>query len=182
MPKYERAQSLLHSFLQWISFFLCGMWKYMRSDWKANKQNNVRWGCLHHRLLPHDLFFLPKMSFVHEQVWDMQTSTLSRNKYTRSQKKVAAFDKRDTDSLIEDIQKHSTVWWSQFVTSNTYIQTLLAKVTFSSFQSEIRIAADWQKSSLGCIFSLPRHNRGECWSLLAVKDSSTKRISSFDTA
>lgn len=39
----------------------------------------------------------------------MQTSTLSRNKYTKKPEKVAAFDKRDTDSSIEDIQKHSTV-------------------------------------------------------------------------
>ena len=82
-------------------FFLCGMSKYMRSDWKTkNRENHA--GFPPHQ---HNLFVFTKMSFVHEQVSDMQTSTLSRNKYTRRKperivrRSNSFLIKRDTDNL-----------------------------------------------------------------------------------
>lgn len=52
---------------------------------QRRKKKKVRQGCLHPT--PANLSLQKCFFFVHEQVSDMQTSTLSRNKYTKSPEK-----------------------------------------------------------------------------------------------
>lgn len=119
----------------------------MRSDLKKKKQKKTdkqtSGGAVCTSLfLPHHqkFVFTKKCLLYTSRSQTCKLQLLSRNKYTRSQKKWSggqtAFDKRDTDTLIEDIQKHSTVWWFSFVTSNTDVQTLLAEGHF--FKRSIR--------------------------------------------
>lgn len=127
-------------------------------------------------------FVFTKMYFVHEQVSDMQTSTLSRNKYTRSQKRVSggltAFDKHDTNTLIEDIQKHSTVWWFCLSPAIRTYRHYWPRSLF--FKRSIRNqSCCWLTQIFPGVHIFPpsslRRFVEVCWSLLAVKDSSTER-------
>ncbi len=175
----DQNHCCLHYF-QRSGFFLCGMWKYMRSDWKkkktktknkqktkTNDKTSGRAVCA--TPVPSTPANLPlqKKSFVHEQVSDMQTSTLSRNKYTRSQKKkvsgsLTAFDKRDTDTLIEDIQKHSTVWWFCLSPAIRTYRHYWPRSLFQACNKKSESPLIDGNLPWGAYFSLPRHKAGKC--------------------
>lgn len=111
-----KTHTILHSLSQTCHIMITSMDRLL-SLWNVKvhevrlektKQENIRRCCLHQSGSFHtSKFIFTKMSFVHEQVSDMQTSTLSRNKYTRSPKKqnkevsggLTASDKCDTRHL-----------------------------------------------------------------------------------
>lgn len=118
-----------------------------------------------------------KCLFVHKQVWDMQTSTLSRNNTREVRKKL-----RDGDALIEDTRTHSTVWWF-FVCHQQYGHTdIVGQGHF--FKHSIRNQSRcWLTEIFPGVHIFPLSSqRGECWSLLAVKRLFYQTSSSFDTA
>lgn len=175
MPYYEWLYSF-PSLLQWTGVFLCGMSKYMRSDWGKKKRKQTS-GFFH----TSKFVFTKKCCFffVHEQVSDMQTSTVSRNKYTRKQRKVSgglrASDKHDTDTSTEDIQKHSTVWCSCL---SPAIRTYRHYWPRSLFQAVHRrselLLTDENLPRVAYVFP-PHHKPGKCVEVCLPLDSSAER-------
>lgn len=181
----DHTHRCLHYFSGLASFFV-----ECESAWgptgKNNNNKNVRWGCLHQSGSFHTSnYVFTKMSIVHEQVSDMQTSTLSRNKYTRGARKkvpggLTAFDKCDTDTLIEDIQKHSTVWLCHQQYGHTDI---IGQGHF--FKRSVR-NQEWllidRNLPWGAYFPLPCHKEGKCVEVCLPLRLFFQSQSSFNTA
>lgn len=146
------------------------------STWgpKKNDKTSVRWGCSHQSGSVHTVF--TKQSFVHEQVSDMQTSTLSRNKYTRSLKKI----KR----LNTDNRGYTETFYSMMILlcHQQYGRTDI--IGQGHFFKRVIIRNQLMDGDLpwGCISPLPRHMEGKSVEVCLPFLKTTETSSSFSTA
>ena len=157
---------------------------------KKNRENSA--GFLPHQ---HNLS-LQKMSFVHEQVSDMQTSTLSGNKYTRKRQKELVgrseqpLIKRDTGNLDRG---YTETFYSMMICvchqQHGHTDIVGQGHFYQAFAQKSELLLIDRTSSLGCIIELSLVTKTGgfffcccCWSLLAVKRLFYQTSSSFDTA